>query len=71
MGLLITITEGRNRQVRRMVERVGNNVASLCRVAFGSLRLDDLEVGESRKLGRSELRRLWKDAGAMDEEAGK
>lgn len=70
-ALLITITEGRNRQVRRMVERVGNNVASLTRVAFGSLRLDDLKVGESRKLGRSELRRLWKDAGAMDEEKGK
>jgi 16S rRNA U516 pseudouridylate synthase RsuA-like enzyme len=54
-----------------MIERVGNNVASLRRVAFGSLRLDDLGVGESRKLSRSELRRLWKDAGAMDEEKGK
>ena len=35
----ITITEGRNRQVRRMFEAVGNDVISLKRVAFGSMRL--------------------------------
>ncbi len=62
----ITISEGRNRQIRRMVRKVGNDVASLRRVGFGSLRLGELPEGESRLLGRSELRRLWKDAGAME-----
>lgn len=61
--LEITIREGRNRQIRRMVERVGNDVVALERISFGSLRLGDLEPGTSRKLGRSELTRLWKDAG--------
>lgn len=65
-GLEITISEGRNRQVRRMVERVGNEAISLRRIGFGSLRLGDLPEGGSRRLGRSELRRLWKDAGEMD-----
>jgi 23S rRNA pseudouridine2605 synthase len=70
-GIEITIAEGRNRQVRRMVAKVGNEVDSLCRVGFGSLRLGDLEEGECRRLSRSELRRLWKDAGAMDAERGR
>lgn len=59
----ITIREGRNRQIRRMVERVGNDVIALKRISFGSLALGDLEPGASRKLGRSELSRLWKAAG--------
>ena len=59
----ITIREGRNRQVRRMIERVGNRVAALERVRFGSLELGGLATGESRRLSRSELKRLWKDAG--------
>ena len=66
-GLEITISEGRNRQVRRMVERVGNEVVALRRIGFGPLRLGDLPEGGSRRLRRSELRRLWEDAGAMDE----
>lgn len=66
----LTIGEGRNRQVRRMVEKVGNEVVALERIALGSLRLEGLGSGESRKLGRSELRRLWKDAGAMDADDG-
>ncbi len=59
----MTISEGRNRQVRRMVERVGNRVVSLRRTRFGSLDLGDLPVGEARRLSRSEIKRLWKDAG--------
>jgi 23S rRNA pseudouridine2605 synthase len=59
----ITIREGRNRQVRRMVERVGNEVAALERTRLGSLTLGGLEPGEARRLSRSELKRLWKDAG--------
>jgi 23S rRNA pseudouridine2605 synthase len=59
----ITIREGRNRQVRRMLERVGNEVVALERVRFGPLALGGLEPGRARQLARSELKRLWKDAG--------
>ncbi len=58
----IELREGRNRQVRRMVEAVGNRVVSLRRVGFGSLRLGPLEEGEARRLGEKEIARLWKDA---------
>ena len=58
----LTIREGRNRQVRRMAEAVGNEVVSLSRVAFGPLRLGALGEGEARRLRAAELRRLWKDA---------
>jgi 23S rRNA pseudouridine2605 synthase len=58
----LTIREGRNRQVRRMAEAVGNEVLSLKRVRFASLELGNLAEGESRLLRDSELRRLWKDA---------
>jgi 23S rRNA pseudouridine2605 synthase len=65
-GIEITITEGRNRQVRRMLEKVGNEVLALRRVGFASLRLSGLGEGESRRLSRSEVRRLWKDAEPMN-----
>ena len=58
----ITIREGRNRQVRRMAEAVGNDVVELQRTAFGALRLGELRKGEARRLRTAELRRLWKDA---------
>jgi 23S rRNA pseudouridine2605 synthase len=59
--LELTIREGRNRQVRRMVEAIGNEVVELTRIAFGPLRLGELGEGEARRLSRAELRRLWKD----------
>lgn len=62
----LTISEGRNRQVRRMLQRVGNDVVDLRRVRFGSLELGDLPVGKARQLSRPEVKRLWKDAAAHD-----
>ena len=62
----VTIREGRKRQVRRMAEAVGNAVESLSRIRVGSLELGDLTVGEARRLSRSEVKRLWKDAGPME-----
>ncbi len=61
----ITIREGRNRQIRRMLRKVGNEVVALRRVRFASLELGELPVGGSRRLSRSEVRRLWKDGGPM------
>lgn len=54
----IALTEGRNRQVRRMVEAVGSKVLRLERTAIGPVRLGDLEEGKARPLSRDELRRL-------------
>jgi 23S rRNA pseudouridine2605 synthase len=59
----VTIHEGRNRQVRRMVEAVGNQVVELGRIRFASLELGDLAEGRARRLRPAEIRRLWEDAG--------
>jgi 23S rRNA pseudouridine2605 synthase len=59
----IVLREGRNRQVRRMLEAVGNRVVSLQRVAFGPLGLGDLKQGEARLLSGAEIARLRKASG--------
>ena len=56
--LLITIHEGRNRQVRKMAEAIGHQVVSLKRVRFGPVFLDDLPTGMWRKLTEEEIRKL-------------
>jgi 23S rRNA pseudouridine2605 synthase len=58
----ITIRQGRNRQVRRMTEAVGNQVDELTRVGFGPLRLGRLREGGVRRLSEADVERLWKDA---------
>jgi 23S rRNA pseudouridine2605 synthase len=58
----VTIREGRKRQVRRMVEVVGNEVESLQRIRIGSLELGDLRQGEARQLEVGEIGALWKDS---------
>jgi 23S rRNA pseudouridine2605 synthase len=60
--LEVTIHEGRNRQVRRMLDAVGHPVLSLERIAFGPLRLGDLPPGAARKLSGGELDRLRRPA---------
>ena len=54
----ITITEGRNRQVRRMVEALGSVVLKLVRVAIGPLGIGELTVGSWRYLEPAEKARL-------------
>lgn len=54
----ITITEGRNRQVRRMVEAVGARVEKLRRIAIGSVEIGDLKEGEVRELRAEEVKVL-------------
>ncbi len=56
--LLISIHEGRNRQVRRMAEAVGHKVISLRRVGFGPVSLGDLPVGMWRPLTAAEISKL-------------
>lgn len=60
----ITLTEGRNRQVRRMTAAVGHPTLRLVRVAMGDLRLEGLKPGEWRNLTPGELRRLTKKSQA-------
>jgi pseudouridine synthase len=56
--LELTITEGRNRQVRRMVEAVGSKVLKLVRTAIGDIRIGDLPIGRWRPLTAEEVRAL-------------
>lgn len=51
----ITITEGRNRQVRRMVEALDAKVLKLARIAIGGIGIGDLEAGQTRELTAGEL----------------
>jgi 23S rRNA pseudouridine2605 synthase len=59
----IVLREGRNRQVRRMIEAVGNRVLELCRVRFGPLELGKLREGEARQLSPEEIASLRQSAG--------
>ena len=53
----VTLTEGRNRQIRRMFERVGHHVEKIKRVRYGNLELD-VEPGKWRALTSSEVQQL-------------
>lgn len=57
--LEITITEGRNRQVRRMIEAIGSKVRKLVRTAIGPVRIEKLEIGRFRELTKQEVSLLF------------
>jgi 23S rRNA pseudouridine2605 synthase len=65
----IVIREGRNRQVRRMLEAIGHPVRELERVGFGPVRLGRLRPGGWRRLRPEELAAL-REAAGMAEAAG-
>lgn len=56
--LEITIREGRNRQVRRMIEAIGSKVLKLVRTSIGPIEIAGLEPGKYRNLEPAEVRRL-------------
>src|SRR5947209_16862275 len=56
--LVVTIREGRNRQVRNMCEAIGHPVIELRRVAIGPIRDAKLKVGRWRELSKEEVERL-------------
>jgi 23S rRNA pseudouridine2605 synthase len=56
--LEITLAEGRNREIRRILARAGHKVVRLKRVALGPLRLAELPPGAARELERDEVRKL-------------
>ena len=57
----VTIHEGRNRQVRRMCQAAGLEVARLKRIAEGNLRIGELKTGAWRELEPKEIELLLKD----------
>jgi pseudouridine synthase len=56
--LEMTITEGRNRQVRRMLEAIDSKVLKLVRIAIGAIRISELPIGKWRKLTPDEVKQL-------------
>ena len=58
--LKMTLTEGRNRQIRKMCEQVGLTVKRLSRVSIGNLKLNGLPVGKWRYLSPEEVDYLYK-----------
>lgn len=68
----ITVTEGRNRLVRRLFASLGHPVAKLRRESFATIPLRDLEIGAMRSLSAEEVARLQElVAGVAPQEAGK
>ena len=53
--LIVELTEGKNREIRRMLAAVGHEVTKLKRVSFGGLELGDLQPGEWREVTTGEL----------------
>lgn len=49
------LREGRNRQIRRMIQKVGSGVQRLKRIRFGSLKLKSLEPGQYKELTRPQI----------------
>lgn len=62
--LEIVLDEGRNREVRRLLARIGHKVMKLRRIAMGPLRLGLLKPGESRPLRTEEVEELYRVARA-------
>lgn len=58
--LEITVHEGRNRMIRRLLETVGHPVLGLVRLAMGSVPLGDLRSGSTRPLNRQEVSSLYR-----------
>ena len=55
----MTLTEGLNREVRRLLARIGHKVLTLIRVAVGPVKLGKMTPGEWRKLTQTEVARLY------------
>jgi 23S rRNA pseudouridine2605 synthase len=61
--LEIVLNEGKNREIRRVLARIGHKVLRLKRIAIGSIKLADLPTGQSRRLTQQEVRTLLGETG--------
>jgi 23S rRNA pseudouridine2605 synthase len=57
--LIVELTEGKNREIRRLCQAVGHEITALKRIAFGDLELGTLAAGQWRDLTRDELSRAF------------
>lgn len=57
--IIITIYEGKNRQIRRMCETIGNKVVDLKRVSIGNLKLGELKEGEYIELNDEDINKIF------------
>ena len=57
--IIITIHEGRKRQVKKMFQAIGHPVQTLKRLAYGNLGLDDLPLGKFRILNQNDIKRIF------------
>jgi pseudouridine synthase len=64
----VQLTEGRNREIRRMFAAIGHDVTALARVAIGGLELAGLEPGEWREVSRGEIRSAFPAASLRSEQ---
>ncbi len=55
----ISISEGKNQQVRKMFAEIGHSVKQLKRIKYGTLTIEDLANGESRRLKIHEVKKLY------------
>ena len=69
--LEITLREGRNREIRRMLARVGHKVLRLKRIALGPLRLGDMPVGAYRELTHREVVELRESSSVARRRGGR
>jgi 23S rRNA pseudouridine2605 synthase len=66
----ITLREGKNREIRRILARLGHKVQQLRRIAVGPLRLGDLPTGAYRVVTPAEVEKLWRVAETSADEGG-
>jgi 23S rRNA pseudouridine2605 synthase len=59
--LIVELTEGKNREIRRLLAAAGHEVTRLKRVSFGGLELGELAVGKWRMVSADELRAAFPD----------
>ena len=64
--LLVTLNEGKNRQIRRMLRALGFHLQALHRRSVGPLSLGDLPLGQWRALSDAEVDALWTATGGRD-----
>ncbi|MBU1140213.1 MAG: pseudouridine synthase, partial [Proteobacteria bacterium] len=57
--IIITIHEGRKRQVKKMFEAIGHPVIALKRLAYGALTLDGLSLGKYKILQQKDLEKIF------------
>ncbi len=57
--LAIRISEGRNRQVRKMIEKIDHKVMYLKRIAIGNLKMEDVPLGKWKFLSNSDIKKIY------------